>query len=187
MHSTDENRGPKAIKTPSGANGKPFDAASLRKRVEQRRTLKVGAIGVMPFSISSLLPQAAPSEDGRKRIEQYLEAVAKGNVTYIKHQLRQAELQVRGVRFVPDQVVNAIYRSAMRELKLNGKFVMANGDLLKETLPQPSYVVPTLNPLKLREASASEPKSDHELYRSMMQFSLDDTGAVATAQGERNV
>jgi hypothetical protein len=186
MHSTDDARGPKAVKTSSGANGKPFNAASLRKRVEQRRTLKVGTVGVMPFSISSLLPRAVPSDDGRMRLEQYLDAVIKGNETFIKHQLRLAELQVRGVRFVPDQVVNSIYRSAMRAIKLKGQFVMANGELLKETLPQPSYVVPTLNPLKLREALPA-PASDHELYRSMMQFSVDDTGIVASAQGEKNV
>jgi hypothetical protein len=186
MHSTDDVRGGKAVKTQSGENGKPFNASSLRKRVEQRRTLKVGAIGVMPFSISAL-PQSAPSQDGRKRLEEYLEAVAKGNEIYVKRQLRQAELQVRGVRFVPDQVVNAIYRSAMREVKINGQFVMANGELLSVSPPQPSYVVPTLNPLKLRQAVVSEPTSDHELYRSMMQFSLDDTGGVATAQGEQNV
>ncbi|WP_274644105.1 hypothetical protein [Pseudomonas serbica] len=185
MHSTDDARGSKTGKTSSGSNGKPFNAASLRKRVEQRRTLKVGTIGVMPFSISSLLPQTTPSQDGRKRLEQYLDAVIKGNETFIKHQLRQAELQVRGVRFVPDQVVNAIYRSAMREVKLNGRFVMANGELLKETLPQPSYTVPTLKPLDL--GLVRDPKRDQEIYRSMMQFSLDDTGIVATAQGEDNV
>jgi hypothetical protein len=185
MHSTDEARGPKAVKTPSGANGKPLNAASLRQRVEQRRTLKVGAIGVVPFSLS-VLPQAAPSQDGRKKLNDFFRAVEKSNEGFVKHQLRQAELQVRGVRFVPQQVVNAIYRSAMREVKTHGQFVMANGVLLSPTLPEPGYCVPLLNPLDLRKAVEASP-SDHELYRSMMQFSLDDTGAVATAQGEQNV
>lgn len=188
MQSTEDVRGGKVVKTSSGSNGKPFNASSIRKRVAQRRVgqaieAETNAVGMMPFALRSLLPQAAPSEDGRKRLEAYLALVETANRFYIMQQLRRAECQVRGLKFVPEQVVNAIYRSAMREVKANGQFVMANGVLLKLSVPQPSYTVPTLKTLDLRQAQEASP-SDHELYRSMMQYVVEDAGAIASTQGE---
>lgn len=141
---------------------------------------------IKPFSINREHLQRGSGEDGRKKVEEYLAGVAASNERYVKHQLRQAVQQARGVRFVPAQVVNAIYRSAMHAVKVHGSFVMPNGKELSPSVPMPSYTVPTMNPIKLRQAAEALPASDQDLYRSMMQFSLDDTGLMAETQGEQN-
>lgn len=53
------------------------------------------------------------------------------DANYHKHQLRQVELKLRGCKFVPEQVVNAIYRKAKKSLDKAGTYTMRDGRQLR--------------------------------------------------------
>jgi hypothetical protein len=50
---------------------------------------------------------------------------------YHRHQLREVEMKLRGCKFVPAQVLNAIYRKAKKSLDKTGSYTMRDGRQLR--------------------------------------------------------
>lgn len=70
-------------------------------------------------------------EEQIKFWDDYKASMDAADANYHRHQLREVEMKLRGCKFVPAQVLNAIYRKAKKSLDKTGSFTMRDGRQLR--------------------------------------------------------